>query len=106
MHLQQTDGTRSAHAPFTAEHNRAGIIHPVQVLRALQRGYQRDLPAGLPPPVDAIYLTLEAFTGTADINEDVRRRMKESAATWRAAVPEDGLTLDELVERGVGRDAG
>jgi sugar phosphate isomerase/epimerase len=106
VHLQQTDGTRSAHAPFTAEHNRAGIIRPAQVLRALQRGYWRDRPAGMPPPVDVIYLTLEPFTGTADINTDVRRRLKESVAYWRAVVPEDGLTLDEILDKVTTQDAG
>lgn len=99
VHLQQTDGRGSGHAPFTSERNQAGIIHPQKVLQSLQRGYERAASAvGLPPTAKAIYLTLEMFTGTADINADVLRRLAESVAYWRDAVPQDGLSLDALGE--------
>jgi len=98
VHLQQTDGRSSGHAPFTAERNRSGIIKPAEVLRALQRGFTQPAPAGLPPPVADIYLTLEVFTSTGELPHDQLQRLAESVRHWRTAVPHDGLPLDQLAK--------
>ena len=37
IHLQQTVLHRSNHAPFTPEHNAAGIIEPEKVLAAIRK---------------------------------------------------------------------
>jgi D-erythrulose 1-phosphate 3-epimerase len=96
IHLQQTDGTVSAHRPFTAKYNREGIVSPQAVLAALYDSY--CLPDPILPPCQDIYLTLELFSGTAERPANILANIHDSAAYWRQAVPEDGLTLDQLVE--------
>lgn len=97
IHLQQTTGHRSAHLPFTAEHNPTGIITAERVLAALRRAYEHRHPSdGMPPPCETLYLTLELFSGTADINRDILEHLRASVEYWRTAVPQDGLTLDQL----------
>ena len=39
----------------------------------------------------------QAFAGTASINYNTLRDLKESVAYWRQFIPEDGLTLDQLL---------
>ncbi|HET6439031.1 MAG TPA: TIM barrel protein [Anaeromyxobacter sp.] len=97
VHLQQTDGRSSPHHPFTAEHNRDGRITGEQVLRALQRSYQRPVAPHMPARCDEIYLTLEVFSSTVSIPHDLLQDYRESVRYWRRFVPRDGLTLDELV---------
>jgi D-erythrulose 1-phosphate 3-epimerase len=99
VHLQQTDGAKSAHWPFTAEFNAQGIITGERLLSAVAAGYRRPQPADLPPAVEDIYLTLEIFSSTADTPQAIRQRLAESVAYWRQFVPEDGLVLDELLAR-------
>ncbi len=98
VHLQQTDGTRSAHLPFTEENNRVGIVDGGRVLRAIYDHYSDadDQPA-LPRRVEDIYLTIEIFSGTAETPTQIRANLKESVAYWRQFVPRDGLTIDKLV---------
>jgi sugar phosphate isomerase/epimerase len=97
IHLQQTDGTASGHRPFTARYNATGIIEPKRVLAAIKAAYDAPAPPNMPPPVADIYLTLEVFAGTAQRYEHIRDDLRESAAYWRAAVPHDGVTVDQLV---------
>lgn len=99
IHLQQTDGTRSAHLPFTANHNRTGIIEPASVLRALAAGYAASHETGMPPQTDHIALTLEMFAGTAQESTTLLSEIGESVAYWRTVIPQDGLPLSELVAR-------
>ena len=101
IHLQQTAGQGSAHLPFTAEHNRTGIITGDKILRALLASYRTDAPPDLPPRADRIYLTLEIFGGTAEMNRDLLRRLRESVAYWRTFIPEDGLPLTQLLTQGI-----
>jgi len=97
VHLQQTDGLSSAHRPFTAAWNKTGIIEPCAVLGALAESYRCEAPAGMPPRVSEITLTLEIFTGTAAVNRAQLEEIRQSIAYWREAIPQDGLTLDRLV---------
>ncbi len=97
IHLQQTDGRRSAHLPFSPEHNRTGIIRPRQVLAAIARSYAAPADAGLPPRCAEIHLTLELFSATADRPADIIDRYRQTVEYWRQFVPTDGLTLDQLL---------
>ena len=49
IHLQQTDGTVSAHWPFTEFRNRNGLIAGDRVLHAIAHSYRREAPEGMPP---------------------------------------------------------
>ena len=97
IHLQQTDGVHSAHAPFTAARNANGIITPKQVVEAIKAAYDAPDPEGMPPRVRDIYLTFEFFPGTAQRYETILPEIAESAAYWREVLREDGLTVDELL---------
>jgi hypothetical protein len=66
------------------------------VLRAIKAHYDSIPEEGLPPLLPDLYLTLEIFTGTADINRAVLMRIRESVAYWRQFIPEDGLSLEKL----------
>ncbi|MBE0689174.1 MAG: hypothetical protein IH587_03515 [Anaerolineae bacterium] len=97
IHLQQTDGTSSAHRPFTTQFNTTGIIQPDRLLHALAEAYARDDEPGLPPRCQDIYLTLEVFSGTAQRPNAILANIRESVAYWRQFIPEDGLPLDRLI---------
>jgi D-erythrulose 1-phosphate 3-epimerase len=94
IHLQQTDGIHSAHAPFTAKNNASGIITPARVLEAIKAAYDAPEADGMPPRVEDIYLTFEFFPGTAQRYETILPEIIESAAYWREIVREDGQTVD------------
>lgn len=96
VHLQQTDGTVSAHRPFTRKYNESGIITPQSVLQALKDAYDAPEHDSLPPRVQDIWLTIEVFSGTAQPYAEILANLRESADYWRAAVPRDGETLDKL----------
>lgn len=99
IHLQQTPGNTSSHQPFTKEYNKNGIIHGDRVLKAIKASYEQIPEKGMPIMCEKIYLTLEIFSGTAEINEDIIYKLKESVKYWRNFIPADGLSLDELVKR-------
>ena len=97
IHLQQTDGKSSSHMPFTAKANSMGKISGEQLLNALAVSYQQAADARMPEKCRDIYLTLEMFSSTASINYNTLKDLKESVAYWRQFIPEDGLTLDQLM---------
>lgn len=101
IHLQQTNGTVSAHHPFTVKFNREGIVSPQRVLSALYQAYLNDPDDQLPPRCQDIYLTLEIFSGTAEQPGNILSSIRESVAYWRKFVPEDGLTLDRLIQSSI-----
>lgn len=94
IHLQQTNGQQSAHLPFTPEQNAAGIIRPRAVLEAIKAAYDAPEDPNMPLRCTEIYLTLELFSGTASIMEDVLRDLEKSVAYWREIIPQDGKLLD------------
>jgi hypothetical protein len=73
IHMQQTDGKSSLHSPFTEECNQDGIISAEKVLRAIKASYKAETRKDMPPKVEDIYLTLEIFSPTADINMDIQQ---------------------------------
>jgi sugar phosphate isomerase/epimerase len=99
VHLQQTSGASSSHQPFTEEYNRNGTIHGEPVLRALGKAYRDDHSSeeGLPPKCGEIYLTLEIFSGTNELNTEIERKIRESVRYWRQFIPEDGMTLSQAL---------
>jgi D-erythrulose 1-phosphate 3-epimerase len=99
IHLQQTPGNTSSHYPFTEEYNINGIINGQEVLKALIRSYKKKEEKGLPPRCRKIYLTLEIFSGTADISVNLLESLRQSVEYWRQYIPEDSLTLNLLVDK-------
>jgi sugar phosphate isomerase/epimerase len=99
IHLQQTNGASSSHWAFTEKHNKQGIITGEKVLEAIFRSYSREKSTLLPQSVKEIYLTLEIFSATADINIDIISRLKKSVEYWRKFIPEDGEKLNEIIKR-------
>lgn len=97
MHLQQTDGTGSHHAPFTRATNERGIVHPQPLLQALRDSYEQTPSSDMPPPVDSVSVSFEIFSGTAENRREVLNKMRESIQYWREAIPTDGLPLSELL---------
>lgn len=99
IHLQQTDGLISAHYPFTPERNAWGKVEGKRVLEAIRRSYDAPEDPEMPKRCEDIYLTLELFSGTTSIMEQVVCDYETSVAYWRQFIPEDGLALDELLAR-------
>ena len=97
FHLQQTDGTFSAHKPFTAEYNERGIVRPDKLLKALAKSYEKQESRGMPPKAEKIYLAFELFFSMNERPESIKRQLRESIDYWRRYIPEDGLTLDQLI---------
>lgn len=93
IHLQQTDGASSGHKPFTAKYNEVGKIKGELVLAALREAYKQPENPRMPPKCDKIYLTLELFTSTADINFDALKSYRQSVEYWRQFIPQDGCEL-------------
>jgi hypothetical protein len=96
IHLQQTDGKSSSHKPFTQEYNSSGIIDGKRVLEAIAVSYQKAH-SNKPELCKKIYLTLEIFSGTAELPYDIINNLKESVEYWRKFISEDGITLDKLI---------
>ena len=97
IHLQQTDGNSSSHKAFTEKNNRHGIINGDKVLRAIATSCSQECEPSMPPHTPEIYLTIEVFSGTADIPHDILGRMVETVGYWRKYVPQDGMTLQEIL---------
>jgi sugar phosphate isomerase/epimerase len=97
IHLQQTDGSASAHRPFTATYNANGIVQPRAVLEAIAQSYAQPAPDGMPPRCEDLYLTLEVFSGTAEQPRRILENIQQSAAYWRTFIPQDGVQLDTLL---------
>jgi sugar phosphate isomerase/epimerase len=97
VHVQQTNGVTSSHAPFTKENNDKGIIRGDRVLKAIAASYEKNDCPGMPPKCGEVFLSLELFAGNTDMNHDTLRKLKETVEYWRRFIPEDGTTLDRLI---------
>lgn len=98
IHLQQTDGTHSSHAPFLPDNNKKGIIHPVRILESLAECYARQSQSGMPPKCQDIYLIQELYLKTRDIGYQGLHTMKASTDYLRQYIPSDGMRLSELLQ--------
>lgn len=97
VHMQQTDGVTSSHAPFTEDNNRRGIISGDRVLRAIKASFDAPAEEAMPPKCGSIFLSFELFAANTDYNAVTIRRLRETCEYWRRFVPEDGVPLDQLV---------
>lgn len=101
IHLQQSDGTKSDHRPFTDEYNRVGVVTPDKLLRALKESYDQNSEKaleGMPPKCECINLTLELFFPLYFTGDEIVKQITKSVEYWRRAVPRDGIKLDELIQ--------
>lgn len=97
IHLQQTDGRHSSHAPFLPEHNATGKIHPLKILQALSDCYAREPLYGMPPRCEDIYLIQELYLSTKDIGYQGLHKLRTSTEYLRQFIPRDGMRLSELL---------
>lgn len=100
VHLQQTDGSSSAHLPFMEPYNEKGIIQPAKVIRALAASYKKGEKDGLPQPIKDICLTFEIFSLNSEYARDILYKLRKSVEYWREFIPEDGLSLSSLNKTG------
>jgi sugar phosphate isomerase/epimerase len=98
VHMQQTDGISSSHAPFTPETNVKGIIKGKELLESLAESYRAPLEKGMPPRTDRIVLAFEIFISNTQSSYDGIENLKETAAYWKQFIPKDGITLDEALK--------
>jgi sugar phosphate isomerase/epimerase len=99
VHLQQSNGKSSSHLPFIPAYNEVGIVHPPKLLRAIARSYDRPQRPGMPPRCEDIYLTFEIFPRMTDSRREILSVLAESARYWRQWIPEDGGSLESLLDR-------
>jgi sugar phosphate isomerase/epimerase len=99
VHLQQCDGNSSSHLPFIPAYNKTGIVEPLKVLQAIERSYNRPPLHGMPARCADVYLTFEIFPRTTDRPRDILPILAESVRYWRRWVPEDAMSLDDLLAR-------
>jgi D-erythrulose 1-phosphate 3-epimerase len=99
VHLQQSNGKSSSHLPFTAATNETGIVHPLKVLQAIARSYEKEPRPGMPVRCGEIYLTFEIFPHTTDRPRDILPGLAESVKYWRKWIPKDGAPLDTLLAK-------
>lgn len=98
IHIQQTDGRHSSHAPFSPENNKDGIIHPVKILRALDECYKLPEDPTLPARCEHIYLIQELYLSTKDVGYQGLHRLGWSTDYLRRFIPKDDMRLSELLE--------
>ena len=98
IHMQQTDGISSSHAPFTPETNKKGIITGKALLEGLAESYKRPEEKGMPPRTDKIVLAFEIFFANTQYPYDELENLKETFTYWKQFIPKDGMTLDEALK--------
>lgn len=98
IHMQQTDGSHSSHAPFLPENNADGIVHPTEILKALWACYAQEAPEGMPAQCEDIYLIQELYLSTKDIGYQGLYKLAASTDYLREFIPADGMRLSELLE--------
>jgi sugar phosphate isomerase/epimerase len=96
IHMQQTDGITSGHAPFTAQTNERGIINGKDLLEALLYSYEQPEDPAMPPRAGTIHLSFELFISNISYLRDSLADLRSTVDYWRQYVPEDGIPLDIL----------
>jgi sugar phosphate isomerase/epimerase len=96
IHMQQTDGFSSSHAPFTPETNSRGIINGKQLLESLAESFSSE-EKGMPPKTGKIVLAFEIFIPNVQYSYDGIEDLKETFAYWKRFIPKDGITLQEAL---------
>lgn len=98
MHIQQTDGITSPHSPFTKKNNEKGIVEGKKLLEAIATSYEKE-EKGMPPKTDKIVMALELFASNTEHPHEIKNNMRETREYWKQYIPEDGIRLDQLLER-------
>lgn len=98
IHMQQTDGKHSSHAPFGPETNCDGIIDPARILGAIANSYEAEPCPGMPERCSDIYLIQELYLSTRDIGYQGLYKLQASTDYLRRFIPHDGMLLSELLE--------
>lgn len=98
MHIQQTDGITSPHSPFTKKNNEKGIVEGKKLLEAIAASYEKE-EKGMPPKTDKIVMALELFASNTEHPHEIKNNMRETREYWKQYIPEDGIRLDQLLER-------
>jgi hypothetical protein len=75
VHLQQTDGVRDRHWPFTDETDAPGIINPSVVAATVDSSGR-----------DRVELMLEPIPAPEETDDDVQDWVTESARRWSEAI--------------------
>lgn len=96
FHMQQTNGEVAGHRPFTPKNNEWGIISGEKLFDAIKQSY--DETDNIQPPVEDIYLSFELFFSNMDTKRSILDALKKTLEYWRRFVPEDGITLDEIIK--------
>ncbi|MGI6020731.1 MAG: hypothetical protein ACOX71_04555 [Lachnospiraceae bacterium] len=99
LHMQQTNGIKASHAPFTRTENEKGIIEGKKFLKALAKAYEQPDDPTMPPKTDEVYLAFELFFSNTAFGYDIVDQLKQTAEYWKQFVPEDGIRLDELLAK-------
>jgi sugar phosphate isomerase/epimerase len=97
IHMQQTNGITSSHAAFTDENNRTGVVTGEKLLNAIAQSYRQQVDRGMPPTVKDIYLSFEIFSANTEKKTEIIHKLQQTLEYWRQYVPEDGISLNELV---------
>ena len=97
FHLQQTNGIASSHAAFTPETNRDGIITGEKLLASIKKSYEMNADKPLQELAPEIYLSFEIFSSNTETKTEILTKLKQSIDYWRQFVPEDGISVDQLM---------
>lgn len=54
---------------------------------------------GMPPKTDKIVMALELFASNTEHPHEIKNNMRETREYWKQYIPEDGVRLDQLLER-------
>ena len=97
IHMQQTNGITSSHAPFTAENNKTGVVKGRQLIESIVKSFEKQKEKNMPSFVEDIYLSFELFASNTDTKREIIYRLRETLEYWRQFVPEDGLPLEKIL---------
>lgn len=53
----------------------------------------------MPPKTDKIVMALELFASNTEHPHEIKNNMRETREYWKQYIPEDGIRLDQLLER-------
>ena len=65
---------------------------------AIAASYEKE-EKGMPPKTDKIVMALELFASNTEHPHEIKNNMRETREYWKQYIPEDGIRLDQLLER-------
>ena len=73
-------------------------IEGKKLLEAIAASYEKE-EKGMPPKTDKIVMALELFASNTEHPHEIKNNMRETREYWKQYIPEDGVRLDQLLER-------